>query len=202
MVDRMDMTDRVAAAAGGAAAWGGITGTLASQLDLLAALNGKEAVNVAAGLMAAHVADADPHTQYLTAAEGVAVFAGVGHTHGAFTAVAAGFAPASGGGTANFLRADGSWAAPAGGGGVLAGTATITMVLDPFNDTEVVAAVGVVPGNRVFLSLGEHADADENDPELLDLSSLSGVAGTNQITVKAVFLTPTAGPVKLNWMVA
>lgn len=34
-----------------------------------------------------------------------------------FTGGAKGLAPASGGGTANFLRADGSWAAPPGGGG-------------------------------------------------------------------------------------
>lgn len=40
------------------------------------------------------------------------------HSHGAFTSGASGFAPASGGGTANFLRADGTWAAPAGGGGI------------------------------------------------------------------------------------
>jgi hypothetical protein len=33
------------------------------------------------------------------------------------TSANAGLAPASGGGTANFLRADGTWAAPAGGGG-------------------------------------------------------------------------------------
>lgn len=35
-----------------------------------------------------------------------------------FTNVAAGYAPASGGGTANFLRADGTWTAPAGAGDV------------------------------------------------------------------------------------
>jgi hypothetical protein len=35
----------------------------------------------------------------------------------AFTTSTKGLAPASGGGTANFLRADGTWAAPAGGGG-------------------------------------------------------------------------------------
>ncbi|MEZ5923919.1 MAG: DUF2793 domain-containing protein [Hyphomicrobiaceae bacterium] len=35
----------------------------------------------------------------------------------AFTSGAKGLAPASGGGTTNFLRADGTWAAPAGGGG-------------------------------------------------------------------------------------
>lgn len=35
----------------------------------------------------------------------------------AFTTVLKGVVPASGGGTTNFLRADGTWAAPAGGGG-------------------------------------------------------------------------------------
>lgn len=35
----------------------------------------------------------------------------------AFTSALKGLAPASGGGTTNFLRADGTWAAPAGGGG-------------------------------------------------------------------------------------
>jgi hypothetical protein len=35
----------------------------------------------------------------------------------AFTSALKGLVPASGGGTTNFLRADGSWAAPAGGGG-------------------------------------------------------------------------------------
>jgi hypothetical protein len=34
------------------------------------------------------------------------------------TSTDAGLAPASGGGTTNFLRADGTWAAPAGGGGI------------------------------------------------------------------------------------
>lgn len=41
---------------------------------------------------------------------------GGGTLHAAFTSGAAGFAPASGGGTTNFLRADGTWAAPPGGG--------------------------------------------------------------------------------------
>lgn len=38
-----------------------------------------------------------------------------------FTTTLQGLAPASGGGTANFLRADGTWAAPPGGGGVTDG---------------------------------------------------------------------------------
>ena len=38
-----------------------------------------------------------------------------------FTSTTKGLAPASGGGTTNFLRADGTWVAPAGGGGVTDG---------------------------------------------------------------------------------
>lgn len=41
-----------------------------------------------------------------------------------FTSGAKGLAPASGGGTANFLRADGTWAAPGGGGGGAPGGAS------------------------------------------------------------------------------
>lgn len=41
-----------------------------------------------------------------------------------FTSTLKGLAPASGGGTINFLRADGSWAVPAGGGGGEANTAS------------------------------------------------------------------------------
>jgi len=41
-----------------------------------------------------------------------------------FTSALKGLAPASGGGTTNFLRADGTWAAPSGGGGSPAGSNT------------------------------------------------------------------------------
>jgi hypothetical protein len=44
-----------------------------------------------------------------------AAFTATGNT---FTALLKGLAPASGGGTTNFLRADGTWAAPPGGGGL------------------------------------------------------------------------------------
>ena len=44
------------------------------------------------------------------------------HSHGRFTSTTDGFVPASGGGTANYLRADGTWQPPPGGGG--SGTVT------------------------------------------------------------------------------
>lgn len=48
-----------------------------------------------------------------------------------FTSGAKGLAPASGGGTTNFLRADGTWAAPSGGGGGTPGGSTTQI---QFND--------------------------------------------------------------------
>ena len=54
-----------------------------------------------------------------------------------FTSTLKGLAPASGGGTTNFLRADGTWAAPAGGGSpsiggtITGGTAGSILFVDP-----------------------------------------------------------------------
>lgn len=45
-------------------AWGAITGTLAGQTDLQAALDAKEVSGAATAAVAAHVGLADPHTQY------------------------------------------------------------------------------------------------------------------------------------------
>ena len=110
-----------------------------------AALSGKETAGAAAAAVAAHEAAGDPHAQYLTPAEANAAYAPIGVTGAtnlSYTAATrvlasdtgtdvtlplvttgnAGLAPASGGGTANFLRADGAWAAPASGSG---GTKTL-----------------------------------------------------------------------------
>lgn len=48
---------------------------------LAASLAGKENTGVAAGLVAAHEAASDPHSQYLTATEGNAAYSALGHTH-------------------------------------------------------------------------------------------------------------------------
>lgn len=54
--------------------WGQIGGLLSAQTDLVAALAGKET----AGAVLAHEALGDPHAQYLTTAEGNALFEAVG----------------------------------------------------------------------------------------------------------------------------
>ncbi len=52
-----------------------------------------------------------------------------------FTTSLKGLAPASGGGTSNFLRADGTWAAPSGGGG---GSGSLTPELSSVTDSRLV----------------------------------------------------------------
>jgi hypothetical protein len=82
---------------------------------------------------------------------------------------------------------------------ILSGTATVTPDRQAMEWRETVAAVGVTGSSRISLDLGSHADTDENDPELLDIGAISAIPGTNTITFILAFLTPTAGPIKLNW---
>lgn len=82
---------------------------------------------------------------------------------------------------------------------VLSGLATVTPALGSWSHIETVAAVGVLPGDMIFLALGSHDDAAENTPELLDIAAISGTAETDQITVTLAFSTETSGPINLNW---
>jgi Protein of unknown function (DUF2793) len=144
---RADGTWAAPATAG--VAWGGITGTLSAQADLQSALNGKQAAGSYAAATHTHAqADvtglvsalsgkeasitAGTTAQYwrgdktMQALDKSAVgLANVDNTSDAnkpvFTTSVRGLAPASGGGTVNFLRADGTWVAPGGGGGLADG---------------------------------------------------------------------------------
>lgn len=81
------------------------------------------------------------------------------------------------------------------------GVVTITVPYPgAYEWSETVAAVGVVNTQRVLVSLGSHADSDENSAELLDVSAIEASAGTDQITVTASFSTRTQGAIKLNYM--
>lgn len=94
-------------------------------------------------------------------------------------------------------------AGPPGSGG-LAGTATITVPggVGQLDWEESVTAAGVSADMAVFLSLAPASDADENVPEMVALSSLSGTPGPDTITISATFSEPISGPIKLNWSAA
>ena len=89
---------------GSGATWGSITGTLSSQTDLQTALNAKVDTTRTISTTAPLTGGGD-----LSANRTLGV--------NTFGAANSGVVPASGGGTTNFLRADGTWAPPPGGGG-------------------------------------------------------------------------------------
>lgn len=107
---------------------------------------------------------------------------------------------ASGAATGQVPQWDGvEWVPAAIGGAGLYGAATVTVPAGALSHVETFAAIGVAPASLIFLAIGAHSDSDENSPELLDVSTISGTAGTDQITATLTFATPTSGPINLNW---
>ena len=78
--------------------------------DLLGTLTNAKMSNMAAGTLKGNNTGAGAAPLDLTATQATAML-------NPFTSTLKGLTPLSGGGTTNFLRADGTWAAPAGGGG-------------------------------------------------------------------------------------
>jgi len=101
-----------------------------------------------------------------------------------FTSSLAGTVPASGGGTSNFLRADGTWVAPPGGGGGAQGTATVNFGVFP-GQSDVTLAVtgqaGIVAGSvlQAWLRPTNTADhsVDEHVHETIRITAGDIVAG-------------------------
>lgn len=88
----------------------------------------------------------------------------------AFTDVLKGLAPASGGGTTNFLRADGSWATPPGTGGGI-------QFVGLANNMEITASVGS-SALTVALKTAAGADASAGDPITLVFPSATESDGS------------------------
>lgn len=169
----------LAGGGGGGASWGSITGTLGSQVDLAAALAGKA------------------NTSHTHTALQVTDFAEAVDDRVAALLVA--------GANVTLTYDDGAGSltiAASGGGSLTSGTATVTVPNKRLEWSETVTATGVTGSSRIMLTVAPHDDADENDAEMLDIAAISAAPGTGQITVEMAFTTPTAGPIKINWMAA
>ena len=100
----------------------------------------------------------------------------------AFTSTLKGLVPASGGGTTNFLRADGTWAAPAGGGGGITAIGTI--------DSATKAANGaVISGSNLIMQT-----ADGSNPGLVSTAAQT-FSGVKTFSSAPAFSTMTAGSI-------
>lgn len=85
--------------------------------------------------------------------------------------------------------------------GVATGIATLTAPAGQgvFELSGTAAVVGMVAGRPVMAWLSSVDDTDENDPEFLDVKSISAKALTNQVEFGLSFGVPVSGPIKLNW---
>jgi hypothetical protein len=124
----------------------------------------------------------------------------------AFTSSAKGLAPASGGGTANFLRADGIWTAPPSGGGAsLLQTALDFGAAPVFAKTFTFAHAGAALGQKVIMiAAGEMAgalSADEMEMDGLTASARVVSAGTISATILAN-PGPVSGLRNFNYLIA
>ena len=90
-----------------------------------------------------------------------------------FTSGAGGCVTASGGGTSNYLRADGTWAAPGGGGG-----GTVTTSGTPTTNTLALFTGSTVIGNSVATDDGTNFEVNGTKFKIVEASGNTTIAGT------------------------
>lgn len=92
-------------------------------------------------------------------------------------------------------------AVPGGGGGLVSGQIVVTVPAPGrIEHIETLAAASVTGSMRILLSVGPHADTDENTAEMLSIDAMEGLPGTGTITATLAFSEPTAGPIRLNYL--
>jgi hypothetical protein len=92
----------------------------------------------------------------------------------AFTSSLKGLAPASGGGTSNFLRADGTWAAPPGGGGGISG---VDISKNSGATVGTRPKINFIEGSNVTLTIAD--DAGNGEVDVTIASSGGGAASVS-----------------------
>lgn len=116
-----------------------------------------------------------------------------------FSDVASGIVPASGGGAVNFLRADGSWAAPASGGSGATAYVDLTGAANTRKTATVVDA-NVSGASQITVTWGAVLDTDDNDPEMDDIT-FSAIPTAGQFTLVASCPQRIEGRVRINYRV-
>lgn len=119
-----------------------------------------------------------------------------------FTSVLKGLVPASGGGTTNFLRADGTWAAPPGGGGgatattIEVNTGSVASWRGKFTITD--AAIGGTSKVLVWKAPGPYTGkgtrADEAEMDLLQITTVIPAAGSASVHWESPLISMKTNP--------
>jgi hypothetical protein len=97
-----------------------------------------------------------------------------------------------------FWAGDGTWKAPASGVAAAWTAATVT-ISNAFEVEATVTATGVTPSDVLSVMLAPGADTDENVPEMLSLTGLSAIPGTDNFALTLEFSERTSGPINILW---
>lgn len=116
-----------------------------------------------------------------------------------FTSALQGLVPASGGGTANFLRADATWAAPAASP-MLATAATVTLPYPATDQRVTVIDAAVSATSKLIVGWGSFADTDVNGSDM-DGVSFQAIPAAGSFTLIVSSANPIGGGVKINYLV-
>jgi hypothetical protein len=86
-----------------------------------------------------------------------------------------------------------------GGGAWNAFTMTSAILCGQLEYRATIAAVGILVTDIIDLRFAPTTDADENEPEGIDLCLMNAQAGVDVITILMTFYQPMSGPIKLLW---
>lgn len=178
--------------------WGSITGTLSSQSDLQTALNLKYDASNPSGYISGNqnITLSGDATGSGTTAITVAINTFAGSTKG--------LVPTSLGGTTNFLRADGSWAAPPGGAGSTWTEIEIDFGSKPVYSKTFAVTDGTVSGTSKIqvVPCGKPATGGFEDDWEWDNISLAANPGTGTFNLMAAAMPgPVSGKRKVQYSV-
>ena len=106
------------------------------------------------------------------------------------------------GGTTTFLRADGAFATPAGGGGsAVITTATLAMPYASRLQRITVVDANVSGSSKILLSAAGIPETSENSGDAVECLALTAIPGAGSFEVCASFMTPVGGSFPVNYTI-
>lgn len=190
ITDQTDLINYIASHAG-SAVWGGITGTITDQVDLVAYVTGLGYITGNQNITLSGDATGSGTTA-------------IPVTINTFAGAAKGLVPASLGGTTNFLRADGSWAAPPGGAGSTWTEIEIDFGSKPVYSKTFAVTDGTVSGTSkiIIVPCGKPATGGFEDDWEWDNISLAANPGAGTFSLMASAMPgPVSGKRKVQYSV-
>lgn len=101
-----------------------------------------------------------------------------------------------------YLRDDGTWQVPPGGGGATAvKLTTVTLPNNTLDHEQTITDAEVSATSRITIWVAPHDDTDENGPEALDVIALYARPAAGSFVATLSLRTKAAGAIKLHYTI-